>query len=215
MLDKIEATKRSLEEIDLHWIIDSYFPTLSQEKAAALEQLHSPTNWGLTLTTSALLLVITRQGFPDSISLYILLIILLMGTHFFIRTVKGYINLLRFTFLQRAIAEAIIRDITAGSVKHEHVSGLINLIDQYHLKWLLPLPRIEVFKKGLFELGYGYILGLAIVTLAYTVASISMTRNEWVIAGVVLAAIAVEISLLLRSSYMRTVAPNERARSMK
>jgi hypothetical protein len=215
MSDRMEATRRSLKEIDLHWIIDSYFPSLSQEKAAALEQLHSPTNWGLTLTTSALLLVITRQAFPDSISLYILLVILLMGTHFFTRTVKGYINLLRFTFLQRAIAEAMIRDTTSGCVEHEHVSGLINLIDQYHVRWLLPLRRIEVFTKGLFELGYGYILGSVIVTLAYTVASVSMSRNEWVIAGVVLAAIVGEISLLLRSSYMRTVAPNERARSMR
>jgi hypothetical protein len=192
------------------WINNTYFANLAQEKASSLSQLHNATNWGVTLITAALVAVISRQAFPDAISFYTLLLTFLIGVHFFTRTIKGYINVIRFSFLQRIIVDSTLM----GELKNKN-SELEEAIIKYHIEWLLPLRKIDVIIKGLLELGYGYILGIVILLLIYTTTVVSIDRNEWIILGISLFLVLVEIALLFRSPYMRRSAPNEKARRQR
>jgi len=204
---------KSMRENQYNWVMNVYLPMLGQEKASALDQLHNATNWGLTLTTTAFLLAVSKQGFPDLVSLYILIVALLMCVHFYTRTLKGYINVVRWALLQRVIVEKRLQKNTIGS--EDVASDLAILIDNYHVKWRLPLRRSDVFIKGLFELGYGYILGITLATTIYTVTRVAMGFAEWVGVLIALATISFELVLLRRSPYMQMSAPNENARIMR
>jgi hypothetical protein len=213
MSNKAQNLKSKPVKMDYNWIINVYFPTLSQEKASALDQLHNATNWGLTLATTAFFLAVTKQGFPDTLSLYILLVALLMGFHFFTRTLKGYINVIRWALLQRVIVEKQSQKNSASSYKEDN--DIKNLINQYHVKWLLPLRRSDVIVKGLFELGYGYILIIILATIIYSVINMCIGRSDWIGLAVGSSTIGIELFLFLHSPYMKKAKPHDNARELR
>jgi hypothetical protein len=213
MSKKPQKAKPEPEAVNYNWIVNVYFPALSQEKASALDQLHNATNWGLTLVTTAFLLAVTKQGFPDTLSLLILLIALLMGFHFFTRTLKGYINVIRWALLQRDITEDQLRQNSTN--QNEVVENIVNLIKKYHVNWWLPLRRRDVIIKGLFELGYGYILSIILATIIYVFFSMPMKLVDWIGSLVGLFTIGFELILFLRSPYMKTVVPHDNARKLR
>lgn len=195
--------------IDNNWLTTVYFSTLSQEKASALDQLHNATNWGLTLVSTAYLLAITKQDFPDTLSLYILLVTLLMGFHFFTRTLKGYINVIRWALLQRVVLE---KQLHQNSLSLDNIA---NLIELYHIKWSLPLRRSDVIIKGLFDLGFGYILSIGLGTIIYACFNMCMIWVDWVGILVALLTIGLELILFFRSPYMKIEIPHDDAREWR
>lgn len=196
-----------------NWLSDVYFPSLSQEKAAALDQLHNATNWGLTLATTALVIVLSREQFPDMFSLYTLLITFIIANHFFTRTLKGYINVIRWSLIQREIMTLHLQSEVIDKAVAEN--QLKELINKYHIKWHLPLKRRDVFIKGLFELGYGYILvGILGVTI-YVINTISIQTFDLVFIVISVVIAIFEHFLLIRSPYMRNILINESARNQK
>lgn len=150
------------------WISDIYLPTLSEEITHALDQLHNATNWGLTLVTAGLLAVIARDGFPDDISVYGLSVLLVLCGHFSVRGMKGYINVIRFSLIQKLALSYRLAAKGAGP----ELLALEHAIRAYHVSWYLPITRRTVYWKGSTELGFGYILVLLVGLLGFSVLSV-------------------------------------------
>ena len=194
---------------DGDWILTDYYGTLTGEVSHALDQLHNATNWGLTLIVGGLIAIISRSGFPNSASLYMLFILLVVTTHFSVRGMKGYINVIRFGMLQRSIAAAALDSPFAST---SALSQLKNLIRFYHVEWQLPLTRRDVYLKGALELGFGYMIVIIGGLAAFTAFSISWRYVDWTALGITLALLCTEITMFTRSPYMNNSLPDQNAR---
>ena len=192
------------------WILTDYYSTLTGEVSHALDQLHNATNWGLTLITGGLIAVISRSHFPDATSLYTLLILLVVTTHFSFRGMKGYINVIRFGLLQRRIAASAITPTRQAS--DCSASTLEELIRKYHVDWNLPLKRRDVYLKGILELGYGYMIIIITGLAIYAGVSISWRAIDWLAMALTLMLLVLEITIFARSPYMRNPLPTDDAR---
>jgi hypothetical protein len=189
---------------------DRYSGTLATEKSTSIAELHNATTWGLTLTTTGILFIIGRGKFPDQVSLYGLFFLAVFATHFYVRAMKGYINVVRWSLLQRlAIRNELDGYSDVSTTEWE------NAVRLYHLHWTLPLLRRTVFWKGTFELGFGYLFAVLASVLIYVASQIQMNWGG-VVAGFMAAAMmASEMMMFLMSPYMRNSMPDESAQRFR
>jgi hypothetical protein len=192
------------------WIDDSLFPAPAEGITRSLDYLHNATNWGIVVVSGSLALVLGQDEFPDETSLLAFLVIFIFGTHFLTRSAKGYTNVIRFSFLERSIAQNRLQ--LPGAPSH---ADLRHLIDLYFFRWALPLSRADVFIKVLFKLGFGYLLGITAVLAAYTAIRIPFTPQVLLAVLFAAALAAAEITIFTRSPYMRSPHPSEKARILK
>lgn len=195
------------------WILTDYYSTLTGEVSHALDQLHNATNWGLTLITAGLIAVISRPHFPDTASLSMLLILLVVSVHFSFRGMKGYINVIRFGFLQRSIAAAAVTP--AQQAAGPSTSTLQELIQKYHVNWNLPLKRRDVYLKGILELGYGYMIIIITGLTIYAAVSVSWRLIDSLAVVLTSILLTLEITIFARSPYMRSPLPSAEARTQR
>jgi hypothetical protein len=195
------------------WILTDYFGTLTSEVSHPLDQLHNATNWGITLITAGVIAVVTRGGFPDDASFYILLTLLVVSTHFSMHGLKGYINVIRFGLLQRSVTAAALD--SAPQEESIQLARLGDLIQKYHIEWGLPLKRRDVYFKGLLELGYGYTAVIILGLVIYCAISISFKVENWLAAALTLVLLCIQIIIFSRSPYMRNPVPEESARRQR
>jgi len=193
------------------WILTEYYGTLTSEVSHALDQLHNATNWGLTLITAGLVAVISRSQFPDTASLFILLALLVVCIHFSVRVMKGYINVIRFGLIQRRITASALYDTEPSA----SLSDIRTAIKDYHVDWLLPLKRRDVYIKCILELGYGYMIIIIAAVLMYTCISIRMDQTDWIALVIAIMLAAAETGLFARSPYMHRPRPDEDARRQR
>jgi hypothetical protein len=190
-----------------------YFPTMSVEVSNALGQLHSAMNWGLTLLSASLVAVLSRQRFPDEVSLYVLLVTVVVGFHFATRTMKGYINVVRYGLLQRSISDRMLG--SSNGLSDDAFGELRSLVVNYHIEWRLPLKKRDVYRKGVFELGYGYLLATVIGLAVYVLFHIQPGWRDWAAVGASVLLLLLEVYIFVRSPYMRKPFPNIAARSQR
>jgi hypothetical protein len=203
------------------WMTDTYFPTLAGHQSAALDMLHSATTWGLTLITSALLLVISQDFFPSERAVFMLLATFLASVHFMVRAMKGYINVMRWLVIRSAIMRLALPNELKGSFRSwsegrhdDRVVSASSAIFHYDYEWRLPLRRRDVFVKGFFELGFGYLIVANIAAVIYTLVAVG--ADFWLIAATIAGAALsfAEIGQFLASPYMRRL-PDQHARAVR
>lgn len=202
-----EGASSAKTEADIgDWLGNGYFQGLSTEKQSSLEQLHQATNWGLTIITTAVLVAIVRNSFPDHASVVLLSITLVAGWHYCVRALKGYINVMRYLLVQSGVI-----DYKLGNLPLEQATLRI---ETYHRDWRLPISRGEVFLKGIVELGFGYLLIVNLAALAYAFVQLPHPGSTILVGIAAAAAIAMETVIFLRSPYMRA-APHPYAQSVR
>lgn len=189
-----------------------YWSQLSGLLTGALDYLHNSVNWGLGVVTGIIAIVLIRTGFPDLISWFILWFSLILTMHFATRTAKGYLNVIRWSTIQRHI----IDHNTGRSPDRPTLASVLEHITKYHREWQSPLTRGDVVVKVVRELGYGYFLLLPLGLIAYVGA-----KQELHLIAALAPAVAVPFSiwevlwLLFKSPYMKNVCPDSTARQLK
>ena len=137
-------------------MLNVYANSTRQAAEQSLKSLDASINWALTLTLAELAFVVNEVIVKGAASVderildLVLAAIGLGGAmcfHFSIRAAKNYLNLIRFSKLER---EAIRCNFKIGSYSVEH---LMRAIQSYHIEWRSPLGLRVIAKKVLFEFG--------------------------------------------------------------
>lgn len=191
------------------WIGEHYYPTLCEEVSHALEQLHQATSWGVTIVTAGLIAVVSRREFPDLLSILMILGLAILNAHFMNRSLRGYLNVMRFGLIQKVILKE--RSEATGSTSESW-----HAIRTYHIKWYSPLTRRAVVWKGLSDLGFGYVFAGLAGALVFCLGATEISRISAVTVSIFATVVlVVEIWSFLRSPYMRNVAHSEVAHGQR
>ncbi|GAB3146699.1 hypothetical protein GCM10027290_28870 [Micromonospora sonneratiae] len=190
-----------------NWIAGDLLAMTTDQLSTAMEYLHNATNWGLVLVSGSLIAMVASGLFPSEAALYVVLIALVFSVHFFTRSAKGYINVIRFSLVQRVILDWKL-SLNALSTN----SSPMDAVRKYVVEWRLPLKRSDVFVKMLVELGYGYLISLSLALTGYLMLAVPV--HPRMVAALALAVLlaATELTFFLRSPYLRRVAANDDAR---
>jgi predicted branched-subunit amino acid permease len=170
---------------------------LSTQISTSMTYLHTTITWAITVFVGVVGAIVISDSFPNGNLQLLLTVLFLVLAHLFIRTAKAYLNVMRFTALEKLLLQNLERG------DYETCS---RAIDTYYIRWVSPLPAWTVLWKTLLELGFAYMY--AVIMGLFIYASISNpTRIIWLMAG---AHCVVGFELyfgLLRSSYLRKVEP--------
>lgn len=192
------------------WVREYYYPSLVESVSQSLDQLHQATNWGITLISVGLVAVLTQFSFPSPEATIALIAVAALNQHFMNHALKGYLNVMRFSTIQKTILDELnASDTSLGRSRQKIVD--------YHVRWMSPLSRKSVFLKGYVELGFGYLL---VVNLAMGLISLSQggqPRNLLECFGLVgvFAALVIESVALNFSPYLRQVQVDRLARNQR
>ncbi|CCD94417.1 membrane hypothetical protein [Bradyrhizobium sp. ORS 375] len=163
----------------------------------SMNYLHNTINWSITVFAGGVGAIVINEKFPNINTEILTSILLLTLAHLFIRTSKAYLNVMRFTSLDKLI----IRNTSLG-----HPEQCFSAIDRYYLNWASPLPVHTVVVKVLFELGFFYMW--VALTGIFIYAAIKTQGEYWylIIASHVGALLEFYFGLV-KSPYFTTVDP--------
>lgn len=168
---------------------------------SGLTRLETANNWTLTVGLGVVIAIVSSGAFPGGKSLMLLCAAVPLVSHFMVRAMKGYINTIRFSVLNRAVVNFAL---SSGRDPGASFDDLREKIRIYHNEWRLPIARHHVWSKTLTEFSFGYISGGLAGLIIYDCIRIHLTFQA---GAVCLALIAVAVSELAsfhyRSPYMR------------
>lgn len=171
----------------------SFRSGLATQISGSVVYLNSTINWSVSLVLAG----IASFGLSDKVSVqdrfYFQCAIIVFLIHFFSRSCKAYLNVIRFSVLDRET----IRFLKNG----QHASAA-ELINSLYVEWKSPLPLSLVLQKCTFELGYVYFFAITISHAAYLM---ELNTTSLLVMGLTLIICAFEIWIgVLRSPYFRT-----------
>ena len=176
---------------------------------SGLTRLETANNWTLTVALGLVVVVVSSGSFPSQKSLLLLSAAIPLVSHFIVRAMKGYINVVRYSVVSRSVA-----DVMLGSddpVKAS--SALQGKFRVYVAEWALPVKRYQVWVKALTEFSFGYIIAGLVGLAVYNIACIRHVSGP--VGVVCLLLIATAIAELARfnfhSPYMRVVRADDDA----
>lgn len=192
------------------WIKTTYLGHLGSLIDTNMTYLHSTVGWAMALLLGGVLFVASRPQFPDHVGFLLLLLLLLVLAHFAVRTSKAYLNVIRWTTLEKYV----VRGALAEQEDADWDDVRTKIVD-YHGNWASPLSYGDIVHKLVFELGFGYFFVAIGGLLVYTVVTIGRDLI-WVLFLEFLLAfgiLSVEVWMgLVRSGYMRSLRPDWLAR---
>ncbi len=183
------------------WVRTVYFDSLTDSISRSLTYLHTTINWALTASTAAIGIIFAQQLINKSSGIIILILVAILITHFFSRSCKTYINVMRYSGIQKHIEHFIIKD--QSRFEYERILKIIYELD---VLWYCPIkPRTIIYKVSV-EFGYLYVYLIIYTTIIYAL-SVTNTGN-WahilVIFGTIFCIFEIYVNLF-RSPYLRTV----------
>jgi len=191
------------------WVKTTYLAHLASLIDANMSYLHTTLNWGVTVLLGGGVFIMSRTSFPDLTSYHGGLIMLIVLVHFGVRTAKAYLNVMRWTSLEKHVLNAAISDES----EWEQILGKIK---DYHCLWISPLALKSVAWKVLFELGFFYLFLITILLIFYTLINVGLGYLTVTELAITLLLVVFEIWLgLVRSSYMRQVSRDDIAYSLR
>lgn len=192
--------------------LNAYANTARQAAEQSLKSLDMAVNWALTMTLAVLaftlnLSVVMADSLKVHQRLELLMIIALCAcilNHFSIRAAKSYLNVVRFSKLER---EAVRLNL---EIKPFSPTRFKKVVATYHLEWRSPLKGKTILRKILFELGFFYLalfLGILYIYVAKEVLSVEASKVICITAAIPLMCLA-ELVSFVRSPYMKDGIPN-------
>ena len=122
-------------------------------------------------------------------------------SHFMVRAMKGYINVIRFGVISRAAVECTLssaQDARGSSV------DLREKLRLYYQEWRLPISRHHVWSKALAEFSFGYIYAGLAGLIAYDASRVRLTSPIVLVCVPLIATSIFELAVFhWRSPYMR------------
>lgn len=192
------------------WEKTTYLAHLATLIDANMSYLHTTLNWAITILLGGVVFLASRSSFPDLISYVGGLITLVLLFHFAVRTSKAYLNVMRWTSIEKYILKAAISD------ENDEFEVIRGKIIDYHCNWCSPLALNDVIWKVLFELGFFYLFTIVALLIGYTLYHVGLNYLTASGLGITIILVGLEIWLgLLRSSYLRQIKPEPIARSQR
>ncbi|MBI1731055.1 hypothetical protein HYR53_10650 [Candidatus Acetothermia bacterium] len=183
------------------WLQTTYYSYLGNQINTSMTYLHSTVNWANTLLSLGMALVVSSTTFPDPFGLIGLLFIFTIMNHFAIRTAKAYLNVIRFSTLQKHILKLSVEEDPEADW-----SGIKEKAMQYDYDWTSPLTMRDLLYKVVMELGFMYYYLIIVILLIYSYIYVEVSPELLGVTGI--AAILSFLELwfgLKRSLYMRKV----------
>ncbi len=204
-----------MEDDALKWINTEYHSFLSEAVSASLQYLHSTITWSITITSAGVGFILAQKTFPDPKSYLFSLALLVIISHFFVRSGKAYINVIRYAAIQRYIISKKL-DCKANLCSPDNFESLKYYIKRYHLEWSCPLKRTTVLTKLLTEFGFLYFFIFNFGLLGYIISKIQHSNTTIAIGLLAIIACYLEIYCgLLLSPYMRDIEVDKLAEKFK
>lgn len=182
------------------WCRTDYFRQLTEATTRSLNYLHSSINWSLTLVTAGVAFQASaRSEFLDRNIVYILPAFIIIITHFFVRSAKGYINIMRYSTIQKMI----ISYTTYSSFRIDEIRDCVETLDA---QWASPIRMGTILYKLMFEFGFLYFYAFIVMFSAIMHPAIDLSCANIVVltAGVVFAVLEVYFGLY-RSPYLSKI----------
>ncbi len=183
------------------WLKTTYFQYLVAQTSTSMNYLHTTISWTTTLLPVGVALIVASESFPDPFSLIGLLFIFIIMNHLAVRTAKAYLNVMRYSTLQKQILK-----LTLESGEESDWQNLKKKILQYDFEWISPLPLGDLIYKVFMELGFVHYYLIIILLLLYTLFNIEWDPNLLGVALLGLFFTVTEFWLgLKRSVYLRKI----------
>lgn len=178
-------------------VVSTFANSIAAQISTSMSYLHSTITWAVTAFAGGTGVIIINDNFPNGNSQLLLAVLFLVLAHLFVRTAKAYLNVMRFT----ALDKWIIVNMEKGNY-----AACSLAIRKYYVDWVSPLPTRTVLLKTLFELGFAY-MWVALIGLFVYASWTNMNNIIWLM---VLAHVAAGLEVyfaLVRSPYLRRVEP--------
>lgn len=180
---------------DIRQAVTIFANAVASQISTSMTYLHSTVTWAVTIFAGGIGAIIINDKFPNGNSQLLLVVLFVVLAHLFVRTAKAYLNVMRFTALDKYLLTHV--------AKGDYKSGFA-MIQTYYVNWTSPLSGTTVIAKTLFELGFFYIWTAIVGVFIYT-AYLHPTRLT-ILMLVAHAAAAIELYFaLLKSPYLKRV----------
>jgi hypothetical protein len=163
-LKRVNAQDKNFLDQKIEWSCHDYLSNLSSSIDTNMTYLHSTLSWSVTVLFGGIGIVLARPSFPDVTGIMILLLLVILIGHFTIRTGKAYMNVMRFTNLEKMVISSYLKSDTETQWENN-----FKRIIEYHCEWKNPLTFTAVAKHVLFKLGFVYFLGVSVGLVAYSI----------------------------------------------
>lgn len=200
----------------------AYLPANKASTEASIANMNSAINWALTLVIGfaafvAQALLSNQKALTREIGLVLLAmtgLAILMTTHFAVRAAKSYLNVVRFSLVERVMISALASGHPSSQTG---MSSVEDTYCQYVRDWKSPLPRIVVFRKVMFELGFFWLLLMLAFVYFSVWKSIPADKMGLEILALLATFVGIFIELLIfrQSAYLRSVLPEPSAVRLK
>jgi len=172
-----------------------------QETDSGLTRLETANTWTLTVSLAAVITIINAGSFPSDKSLMLLCATILLTSHFMVRAMKGYINVVRFSALNRAVVDLVL---TPGPQRAARFGEVREKFQEYNQEWRLPIKRYHVWVKTLTEFSFGYIFAGLAGLVAYNASIVVGTLQTRVVCITIISLAVAELANFnFRSPYMQ------------
>jgi hypothetical protein len=172
-----------------------------QETDSGLTRLETANNWTLTVSLAAVITIVNTGSFPSDKSLMLLCATILLTSHFTVRAMKGYINVIRFSALNHAVVGLMLIPEAQRTARFSEVR---EKFQEYNQEWRLPIKRHHVWVKTLTEFSFGYIFAGLAGLVAYNASVVVTTPQVRVVCIIIIGLAVAELANFhFRSPYMR------------
>jgi hypothetical protein len=169
----------------------------SAEVSTNMAYLHSTINWAVTLFAGGFATMLLQAGSSERSALALDAVLFVVTVHFFVRTSKAYINVMRFTSLDKALLHHIA---------HGEYDEGYQLLHIYYINWISPVAASTVLYKTLIEFGFLYLFTALIAIGAYLHYKTGVDPLITLVPIGVISFLEVRYGLL-KSPYLRIVEP--------
>lgn len=189
-------------------VVCAYISSMREAAEQSLKSLDSSINWALTSTMatlafsiSAIIENVRMDGDVIGFLLSILGVCISMQFHFAIRSAKNYLNILRFSKLEREAVKYAFK--TEGA----DLSKLKTAIIEYHIEWKSPVTLGCVAKKVVFEFGFFYTAMISTMLFIFIAVKLPIEKfyEPIIILLLVIMGSICELFMFSHSPYIRSI----------
>lgn len=144
-----------------------YYRSLSAHVSDGLTYFNQLISWGNSLILANVLAVavtvlLGKEVVPYQILSYLGLFMLFLLHYLVLRSARGYVNLIRFTSIQKDVTEWILNGTPESDLMR--IAGNIRT---FHVQWVSPLSKSTILSKVWLSSGFVFHAAVLCVLIAY------------------------------------------------
>lgn len=211
MKARTEVTK--FERKSLGFLFAGYFSALASDRNVAMAYLHQSNTWQITIFSGALFSCFVQDSFPSVVTLLIASVALVSTANFLTRSAKAYLNIVRWSTIERAILHLMTcDDVNETEILTEKAWEAVEI---YHINWSSPLNRRDVLVKVMFEFGYFFQIAALLFVMSASLLNGCDIVGISIFVGMIFLSMAEIFFGFWRSPYFAKIQSDETTKSLK